>query len=234
MSRIRSNSRRAAGHVLAGVVDDVVRSDRGHQVHAARVALAGHLGAHGLRELDREGPDTTGRPGHEHMLTWLERTLVAQGLQRGEPGHGHGGRLFEREVGRFGREVLGPRGHELGERPSALSEDLVPGPELGDVLADRLDHAGEVDTCHRLLRSPQPLTRADHIRVAAQHVPVVRVHGGRLDADEDAVVAQGRLVDLAEFEDVRGSVSVVDDGLHRCRASVLVRWSYAVRLHRTL
>ena len=41
------------------------------------------------------------------------------------------------------------------------------------------------------------------------------MHGRGPSADEDLVVADGRRFDRAQLEDVGGSVSVVDDGLHR-------------------
>ena len=63
--------------------------------------------------------------------------------------------------------------------PAALPEDLVAGPEAGDLAADRFDRAGQGEPQDRALRSEQPLIEPHREPRGRQQVPVARPRGGR-------------------------------------------------------
>ena len=75
----------------------------------------------------------------QDLLPRLDAARVAQRLEGGEAGHRNGRRLLERERGRLGDKELLRGDRVLGERADATAEDLIPDPETGHVLADRVD-----------------------------------------------------------------------------------------------
>src|SRR3954466_8874606 len=104
------------GDLLAGVVDNVVGTERTHLVDLAGAAHAGDLGAGGLGQLHREGAHAARRPDDQYTLPGPDATVVADGLQGGQPGDGHGGRLGEGQVRRLAGELADRGAGILGER----------------------------------------------------------------------------------------------------------------------
>src|SRR5207245_453474 len=81
----------------------------------------------GKRELDGEIPDASGRARDQHALA-EERTALAEGQQRRQPGHRKRRRLRERDLlGKLGQRVL-RHGYALSPRTF--------GQEADDTLAD--------------------------------------------------------------------------------------------------
>jgi hypothetical protein len=96
-------------------------------------------------------PTPARRPDDHDLLPWLDPAGVAQRLEGGEPGDGHGRGLLEGEVGRLQRQLaLGHRG-VLGKGSVAPAEDLITRLQLGHVAADRLNAAGHVEAWNRVL-----------------------------------------------------------------------------------
>src|SRR5207302_8361410 len=73
----------------------------------------------------------------------------------------------------------------------------------------------EVEAPHRLLRPAQPETEeTQQVRLPGGQVPDARVDAGRVHAHEDLAATGRRSFDVAELEDVRAAVAVLDDGFH--------------------
>src|SRR5437870_1486143 len=74
--------------VLLGVVDYGVGAERAHDRDVARAADRRHVGAKGLRDLDRPRAHSAGRAVDQDPLAHLQPSGVAEPLQRGDrPGH---------------------------------------------------------------------------------------------------------------------------------------------------
>ncbi len=71
---------------LARVVDHHIGTEPFHERLAARRCRRRDMGAQLLGYLDREGADSSGAARDEHALAGAQVQLVAQRLQRGEPG----------------------------------------------------------------------------------------------------------------------------------------------------
>jgi len=137
------------GEILLGVVDDLVGPDRGDDLHVLRAAYARYLGAERLGELHRERPDPSGRAVDQDLLPRPDPALVAKRLHGRAPGDRHRRRLLERYIGRlFQQHRVLTDADVLGECSPVFeaAEHLVAGPELGHVLAHRLDRPCHVST----------------------------------------------------------------------------------------
>src|SRR5215211_1607413 len=216
----------APGEVLTRVVDDVIGAERSREVDVPRAAHAGHLRSERPGDLHGERAHAARRAVDQHLLPRLDLPLVAEALQGGERRDGHGRRLLEREAGGLRRDS-DANVHVLGEGSGPAAEDLVTGPELRDVLADRFHRPREVDAEPALPRLAEPDLRACDVRRAGHAVPVGGVDRGRADSHQHAVVGELRLVDLPELEDVFGAVRVADDRSHRAPPST-VRTTFPV------
>ena len=105
---------------------------------------------------------------------------------------------------------------ELGVGAAAVAaEDGVADLELGDRLADSLDHAGEL---HAQDLVPRPAEAGEELRdpwLPAAQASVGPVDRRGVDLDEDLVVRGHWPLDLREVEDLGWTVVVVQDRLHR-------------------
>lgn len=118
-------ARPAAGDVLAGVIDDVVRAEGADELEVAPAAHPRHLGAERPGELDRERADPAGGTVDEDLLAWPDLADVAQPLQGGDSSHRDRGGLLEGEVGGLvGEEAFRDEG-ELAARDD-LTVGLLP------------------------------------------------------------------------------------------------------------
>ena len=207
-------ARASAGEVVPGVVDHLARSDRTRHLDVLRARDGRDLGAERRPDLHGERSDPAPGAVHEHPLAGDEAPMVAQSLERGHPRRRNGGRFLEGESGRHRHHVLAAE--VFGKRAEPRAVDRIARPDVGHVGADLFGDPGDVEAEVPLLRPPEPLGEACEVRLAAKHVPVMGVERSGSNAHEDRVVAgQLRLVDLLEPENVGGSVSVLDECLHR-------------------
>ena len=156
-------------------------------------------------------------------------SLVPNALNPERSGRGDGRGLFERQAGGFAFEPRLRNGRDLGEGATvapqvgdeALTEDLITRPESRHVLADRLDDPRQVRARNEVLGRAEPGPHdPEDIGHAAHDVPHVGVDRGCTDPDEHLIVPGGRLVDLAELQDVSVSVPILNDRLHLGSPSV--------------
>jgi hypothetical protein len=93
---------------------------------------------------------------------------------------------------------------------------LVAEYEAGDVPADGLDRAGDVDARDAPLgRADSEADEADEIGAAGDHVPGAPIDAGGADTDEDLSRPDLGRGDLLDAQDLAGlAVFVLDDGLH--------------------
>ena len=141
--------------------------------------------------------------------------MIADGLQRGASGHRNRRRLFVGDRSRLRDEPRLAAASVFGERPARDAEHLVARAEPRDSRTDRLDLAGNVATWTPADRIA-PTHHAEKGRFAAHQVPVKGICCRRANPDQDALVVDRRLVDLAKLEILRRPVSVVGDGFHGC------------------
>src|SRR5918994_4384103 len=162
-----------AGHVLGGVVDDVVGAEGPDNLDGLGRGGGRDLGLERLGDLDGHRSDPAPCADDEDALPGTDAPLVAEPLERGESSRRHRGGLLERHVLWHRHHDLA--GHVLGKRAGAGPEDAVAGPDVSDGRSDRLDDTGDVEAEALALRTPQALAQTRDIRLAAEHVPVMGV-----------------------------------------------------------
>jgi hypothetical protein len=86
--------------------------------------------------------------------------------------------------------------------------------ELGHRRAGRLDLTRELVAEDLPPRSQEPRLEPADERLAGAKVGVGAGHPRRADPDEDLVGRRDRLGDVLDPQHVRGSIPIVDDGLH--------------------
>ena len=136
----------AAGYVvLPGVVDDVISTQRAHQLDIPGAAHAGDFGAEVFGELHGKGAHAARCAIDQHFHAGLDPALVAQGLQGGYSCDGDGGGLFETDIRRlFGQRTRFAHHQLLRETAVAAAKYLVTGFEAGDLAAHCLDRSRKV------------------------------------------------------------------------------------------
>ena len=169
-----------------------------------RAGGADHLGAEGGRDLHREVAHPAGGGVHEDPLAGLDLKGLHERLVGGHPGQRDRGGLVEGQAPRLARDGALRRGHELGRRTELhvvaadVAVHLVADLEAGDDgRADRFHDTRDVPA-----RDDRQVVRERALEVALADLPVHRVHAGRLHPHQDGVRAHGRVVDLADLEDV--------------------------------
>lgn len=169
-----------------GVVDDLVRAERLSEVDVAGADHRGHLQAHGLGRLHREGPYATGGAVDEDRAA-LAQSRFPQAQKRRRSCQRQARRLGEAHPRRQDRElVLGGEG-VVGEGAGAFSEHGVADLPAGDVGADGVDDACQVRSADHVTGRPKAEGGAvDQPRDAwftTHHVPVTRVERRGVDPD---------------------------------------------------
>ena len=149
------------------------------------------------------------------MLSGPELPSIPEGLQGRGRRDGDRRGLLERQVRRLGDEVADASGHVFGECAAPAAEDRIAGAKLGDITTDRFDDAGDIDAREHLVRSTKAGREAGEDRPAARRMPVRRIDRGRSDPHQDPVIAYCRDLDLAQLQDIRRAVPLVDDSFHR-------------------
>src|SRR5262249_16677238 len=208
----------ASREVFLRVVEDSNRAQGPDHLDVARAADAGHFGPDGSRDLHGEGADTPGRPVDQDLLSGLDPSLVAEGLQGGEGGGRRSGRLLERQFRGLDRQERFAGADRFCERAPARSKDVVARLEPCDLASNSLDGSGDVHA-----EPPRPGPRKpDHqpqeIGLPSHEVPVQRVAGDRAYTDRDLVLLRRRVLDVLQPENGWGAVLPVDDRLQETLA----------------
>jgi hypothetical protein len=151
-----------------------------------------------------EQPYAAGRTVDQYRLPWLDLAWAAESLTRGTRGRGDGCRLLEGEVCRLRRELVCSSTCVVGKGAAADAEYLVARLKSRHGFADRLDGPRDIHTSNTRLGRAEPEAHDAHQAwLARHHVPVTDVHASRVNAQEHVVVADLRLLDLLEPENVR-------------------------------
>ena len=142
----------------------------------ARRRRADHVRALPLGQLGRDVAYAARRRVNQHRLAGLEVRHVEQRLPRGQGRQRQPGGLRIVHRIRLGHEVHRRRGHVFGVAaaspgPAHHATDRVAGPEVGDIRAQRLNHARYVPPRNERERVMQPRRYA----LARARLPVHRV-----------------------------------------------------------
>jgi hypothetical protein len=207
---------------VRAVVDHAVGAERLDEGDVARAADRGHVRAELLGELDGRAPDTAGGAVDEHPLTRLQ-LRATEHVERRRAAEEDRGRVAEREVRGLGYEQavlredaeLGVRTH----RGTRKADHRVADREARDLRADRLHDARELGPEDRLARAAPPDRELrdppEALReLAAAHAPVAAGDGGRDDTHEHVAGTRHGCGNLAQLEDVGGTVVGTEDGAH--------------------
>eukprot|EP00754_Rhynchopus_humris_P040699 Rhum_TRINITY_DN23819_c0_g1::Rhum_TRINITY_DN23819_c0_g1_i1::g.178799::m.178799 len=227
------------------VVQHHVRPRLPHRLRLLRGVHPRHLRGpvHPLQQLQQQQPRAAARPVHQHPLPRQARRhtrrcrplppqVVLQPLHRQRPRLRHRRRLLERQlVGLLGEARLRALHDSVLRKPAprAAAEVAVHGVADGeaadavDAAARRNDDAGHVAAEDRIHRAAQPRRQPVHKGLAPQEVPVPRVHGRGVHAQEKLACAHGGQRYVAQRQHAAGllggacAVDVVNDGLHSRR-----------------
>jgi len=203
--------------------EDLIRANRSEHVKLLGCIHACHVRSICLGKLHREGTHRPTRAVDQDRLSGLDPSLIAHVLDRERSRRGNGRSLLERETGRLQLEHGLRHGREFRESATvppqvgeeALTEDLISGPETGDVRANKLDHSGHVRTRDSVLRCPHAGSHdTENVGHAPHGVPDIRMDRCRVHPHQYLVGRGGRSVDLSEREDIGRTVAVLDDRLH--------------------
>jgi len=160
---------------------------------------------------DRERPHTARGADDQHLLPGLHLGAVSHMLQRGDPGNRDRRRLLEGEVCRLAGKQSRPGEGELGERAVTGAVNFVARLELGHVLTDGLDDAGQTPArIGRLGPSEAEAHDAHELGQTGHQMPGSPIHAGSAHLYQDLVVDDGRTVDLRQSEDLFGGGAIVD------------------------
>src|SRR6266566_8816866 len=125
------------GEIFLHVINDMVCPNRAHQVHIPRAAYGGDFSSKCFGNLHRKGTHAAGRTIDQHLLSWLNVSLVAQTLQGGDSRQRYGRGFLERQPGGFQRYCIFRNRNILGKSAKAtrgyVPEYLIPGLKLRDV-----------------------------------------------------------------------------------------------------
>ena len=203
----------ALREVVAAVVDHVIRAERPRLLDVPRAANSRHFSSERLGDLDGERADAAGSAVDEDTLSRLKSAAVAQPLEGRQSGDRKGGRVLEGHLCRLEGGCLLDAG-VLRKRSVRDPEDVIPRLEVGDVLADRLHRAGEVDADRRGLRPAQAGDGTRDPGSARDVVPVDAVHRRRADSHQHAVGPRLRPRDLVDPKHVRQAVLISSNSPH--------------------
>src|SRR3954469_2680823 len=203
----------APGEIVLGVIDDMVRANRSHEVHALRAAHTGHFRSERLGDLHCERANTARGTVDQDLLPRLNPAFIAKALQSGQPRHRYGRRLLEGEVGRLqGQSVLGSA-DIFGESAAGAAEYRIPGLEARNVPANRYDLSGQIGSRTGPLWFSEPGHWA-HDEDATHEVTVNWIGSSGANPYQDFVVAGRRLFNVFTLQDVGRAVAAIDDGFH--------------------
>jgi len=193
----------AVGEVVRRVVNDVVRADRTNQLDISSATHAGDLGTERGRDLDGVGADPAGGAVDQEPAARPAPGRRRRGLaERSEPPLGSPppaqrststvwvrscppwlGRTQQTPLGR----IRAPRPLAVGPVTFVPTASTCPAPSTPAIRSFGL-------------LNPTPRSRATR-GSPAQHVPVVRVEGGRMHANQHVIGADLRHVDVGHPEE---------------------------------
>ena len=208
--------------VIAGVVDDLVGSERPHQVDVLGRAHRRHVRLEVPRELHRGSADRPGGAVDEDAPALVHASSPKAGEGEDHPVTDGGGLLVGHARGLEGQRGVLAHADVLRVGSEALrmdSEHLVPGRELRDRRPDRLDLTGELGAEDRLRGVAQAAEGPDDIRLTGAEPAVGPVDRGGVDLDEDLVVRRHRLRHISELQHLGGPIPRVDHRAHRFTSS---------------
>src|SRR5205085_6758855 len=122
-----------------------------------------------------ERPHSARRAIDQDLLTRLDVSLVAKGLQRRDARNVNRSRLLKRQVGRFQSDCsIRTRAHILSKGAAPSAEYLITWFELRDILADSFNGPRKVNTEPCVLWFAQADPHRTHdVRSAFDEMPVV-------------------------------------------------------------
>jgi len=163
----------------------------------------------GRGDLDGRRSHAAGAGMHQRPASAGETTLHHQRIPRGEEHLGYGRRVVERHpVGHCHQHAF-VRGNAFGIRATCFdTHHSVARLPHRDPLADRADHAGELETGY-LGHSPAGVGIEPH---SLQEVGPVQCRGCHLD--HHFLGPRHRVVDLVDAEDFGATVGMKDDCAH--------------------
>ena len=202
--------------IFRGVVDNMGGSERPHEVDVPSAAHSGDLGAERYRDLHGERPDPSAGADHQHPLPGLNVANIADRVQGGDGRHRQRRRLFERKARWLGHKEGRVGDGVLGEGSPAGAEDLIAALQTVHVRADGLDPARDVDARDPGLRPGQAdAHQAGDARVAAQHVPVVRIDRGGVHLDKHFARTDLGYLSVDQVEGFGRAVALLRDRFHQ-------------------
>ena len=205
--------------VLLEVVDDLVGSERAHELDVLRVADGGDVGAGGFGQLYPCRPDRAGGAVDEDAPPFPEVRLAQAG-----PGDDHSVAdrrgLLEAHARRLVRQCsLLADADVLGVRARADAEDLVSHLELGDGGAHGLDDAGQLHAADPVLRPAEAREEAREERVGRPVSAIGSRDRRGEDPDEDLALIRHGALDVLESLDLGRPVPVVHNRSHAFTSS---------------
>src|SRR2546423_4116318 len=195
------------GEIFLHVINDVVCPNRAHHVHIPRAAYAGDFSSKCFGNLHRKRPHTARCTIDQHLLSWLNVSLVAQTLQGGDCRHRDGRGFLERQPGGFQRDCLFRNRNILGKSAKAtrgyVPEYLIPGLKLRDVAAHRFNPPREGRAEDLVFWFEKPRREAHQEWLSAQKMPVTRSGGCRKNFYQELTVRGGRFFYLFWLKKLR-------------------------------
>src|SRR5436309_10235454 len=113
------------GEIFLGVINDLVCANRAYHVHIPRAAHASDFSPERFGNLHRKRPHTTRRTINQHLLSWLNASLVAQTLQGGDCRYRYGRCFLKRYIGRFQHQCIFTSTYVLGKTAPNAPEYLI-------------------------------------------------------------------------------------------------------------
>src|SRR5215471_18136425 len=138
------------GEIFFRIIDHVIGADRSNQIDISSATDSRDFGAERFGDLDGESSNAAGSAVDQHFLSGLNVPLIAQTLQRRQPGNANRAGLLERDVARFQHNrTVGLDANVLSNRAVLRAEDFIARFEVGYVFSNSFDDASEVSpkTC---------------------------------------------------------------------------------------
>src|SRR6266567_6174891 len=195
------------GEICLRVINDMVCPNRAHHFHFACAAYGGDFSPKRFGNLHRKCPHAAGRTIDQHLLPWLNVSLVAQTLQGGDCRHRDGRGFLERHIGWFQRQCIFTRTHILGKSaPTTLGqvpEYLITWLKLRDVPANcfNLPRYGSAEDLVFWFEKPKA-HEAHQERFPSQKMLVTRSGGCRKNFYQDFIVLWDRLLNFFQFKNI--------------------------------
>src|SRR5213078_3914416 len=196
-----------SGEIFLRVINDVVCTNRAHDVHIPRAAYGGDVSPKRFGKLHRKRTDTSRRTIDQHLLPLLNVSFIAKALQGGESRLRDGCCFLKRESGRFQDQCIFRNSYIFGKtaktRLGCVSEDLITYLKLFDVSADRFNSSRNVRSEYRVLWFEKPKAHEAHQeRLSAQKMPVTCICARRINFYQDFIVLRDRLLNFFQLKNI--------------------------------